>query len=121
MARAEHRRILLRLYEDVPSHQRILQWLDGYSGRGLQTILCEALAIGLPQCLGEQSRSRSLEKVSASDSVVATDVVLPVASVSRDVSPALVPSETTPVPAFVESQQSARKALQELFDKELAK
>lgn len=118
MARAVHRRILLRLYEDVPSHQRILQWLDGYSGRGLQTILCEALAIGLPQCLGEQSCSRSLEKVSTPDSVAATDVVLPsVAPVSCDVSPVPVPSP--PVPAFVESQQSARKALKELFEKEI--
>jgi hypothetical protein len=60
MARIEHRRVLLRLYEDVPRHQEILRWLDGHSGRGLQEILRDALLIGLPRLLGESPQERSL-------------------------------------------------------------
>ena len=60
MARVEHRRVLLRLYDDVPQHQEILRWLDGYSGRGLQEILRDALLIGLPRLLGESPQERSL-------------------------------------------------------------
>lgn len=56
MARVEHRRVLLRLYDDVPQHQEILRWLDGYSGRGLQEILRGALLIGLPRLLGSDAR-----------------------------------------------------------------
>lgn len=57
MARIAHRRVLLRLYEDVPQHQEILRWLDGYSGRGLQEILRGALLIGLPRLLESQPSS----------------------------------------------------------------
>ncbi|MGK9450237.1 hypothetical protein ACSSZE_03090 [Acidithiobacillus caldus] len=53
MSRAEHRRVLLRLYEDSLVDQQISGWLDGYSGRGLQERIKAALLIGLPKLLTE--------------------------------------------------------------------
>jgi hypothetical protein len=53
MSRAEHRRVLLRLYEDSLVDQQISGWLDGHSGRGLQERIKAALLIGLPKLLTE--------------------------------------------------------------------
>jgi len=122
MARVEHRRILLRLYADVPSHQKILQWLDGYSGRGLQTILCEALAIGLPQYLGEATPVAVAEVPTKPKPIPSEPKSpVPVRSESMPVRSESIPVRSEPIPAFVESQQqgSAREALKQLFEKEM--
>lgn len=53
MARIEHRRVMLRLYDGERRHQEILSWLSGYTGRRLQNLLSDALLIGLRQILSE--------------------------------------------------------------------
>ena len=142
MARIEHRRVLLRLYEDVPRHQEILRWLDGHSGRGLQEILRDALLIGLPRLLGESPQERSLPPPKPEPPVresVPERVLEPAPVPDRIPEPKrAVPEQgctpagdCTPaggtIPDFVPSQQSgstnenqvaARKALSELFDTE---
>lgn len=122
MARAENRRLLLRLYEDSLTDQQISRWLDGHSGRGLQEKIKAALLIGLPQLLGEAHPL----PVMAERQVIAqpeTEIPAPepIAKPIVPVEPKTVDQGTTP--DFLPSQAGghqvvARKALNRLFEEE---
>ncbi|MHB1266063.1 MAG: hypothetical protein ACYCY2_00500 [Acidithiobacillus ferriphilus] len=126
MARIEHRRVLLRLYEDVPQHQEILRWLDGYSGRGLQEILRGALLIGLPRLLSESSQERTDPKLTQpqrpepSQALEPERTLVPKQSVpeQQGAMPDFVPSSQKVAPEGTENQDVARKALGKLFETE---
>jgi hypothetical protein len=135
MARIEHRRVLLRLYEDVPQHQEILRWLDGYSGRGLQEILRGALLIGLPRLLSEMplagrepqerpepkpepSQRPEQERVPVPERVPDLKQVPEQGAPNQRAMPDFVPSSQKVAPEGTENQDLARKALGRLFDTE---
>ncbi|MDD2749161.1 MAG: hypothetical protein PHX24_03660 [Acidithiobacillus sp.] len=100
------KRIRFLLYEEIPQHREILCWLDNYSGRARQTILANALQIGLRQLLGE-----SMQKENPSPSQSATfshppvQTPLPEARPSNPKLDASVSQEAQPlVPDFVKAQ-----------------
>jgi len=127
MARIGHRRVLLRLYEDVPQHQEILRWMDGYSGRGLQEILRGALLIGLPQLLSarpEPARmpepERKLEPMQKPEPIQQSPEPI---QRPEPVAPKQVAQTKEAMPAFVPSRggeivpsNEAHGALKKLFE-----
>ena len=129
MARAENRRLLLRLYEDSLTDQQISRWLDGHSGRGLQEKIKAALLIGLPQLLGE---ARPLPVMAERQAIAQPETEIPAPEpVSEPVAKPMVPTEPKAkpeivdqgtTPAFVPSQQGhqvvAKKALVRIFEEE---
>lgn len=131
MARIQHRRLLLRLYDDVPRHQEILRWLDGYSGRGLQAVLCDALFAGLPQVLGTVPPEPSVPRKSPEPSLSLPRAdTMSTGLVEQKESNAPAKSQEISVPEFLPSteaidvvdyqtkQDEARAVLRQLFQDE---
>jgi hypothetical protein len=109
MGRVAHRRVLLRLYEDVPQHQEILHWLDGYSGRGLQEILRGALLIGLPQLLSARPGPARRPEPERKSEFMQRPESMPVEPIQQTPEPVRKPepvvrTESGPMPDFVPSQ-----------------
>lgn len=121
MSRAEHRRILLRLYEDSLVDQQISGWLDGHSGRGLQERIKAALLIGLPKLLTENVQDWAIPslKVQPKAEPVAEPKNVPMPE------PILEPAQSQPepekealpgfLPSSAEHQAVAKHALTKIF------